>query len=114
MLITRILLVNLYLVLILEVPWAVLFGAKGKRKIITVVLANVVTNPLVVLCSVGAGIFFAKWKLPVIIVLEVFAFVTEGAIFSGCKVFDKRNPYIISLFLNAVSYFTGEIIELII
>ena len=107
MLITRILLVNLYLVLILEVPWAVLFGAKGKRKIITVVLANVVTNPLVVLCSVGAGIFFAKWKLPVII-------VTEGAIFSGCKVFDKRNPYIISLFLNVVSYFTGEIIELII
>ncbi len=105
---------NLLIVFVIETPIAFLMGARKLNKIATVMLANVVTNPVVVFCTLMTILFAGKWSSIVLIVLEISALLTEGYIFSEFKIFEKKNPWLISLGLNSASFLAGEIIDIFI
>lgn len=111
--ITNVLLFNLLIVLISETTLAVIFGARSKKSILTVVLVNVLTNPPIVLTGISMAMFLSSLEPPLIYILEVFVFLLEGFIYLKCKTFGKRNPYLISLVLNLSSYALGELINIL-
>lgn len=106
----KILLNNLLIVFIIEIPTAVVLGARKPKQIITVTLANVITNPVVVLFNLFVLLFAVGWSVPAIILSEILAVVAEGLIFSAFKVF-KKNAFLVSLVLNSASFLAGEFIE---
>lgn len=77
-----------------------------KKNLWIVILAQVVTNPLVVLVPNIAFAFAAEAYLPTLLLMEVFAVVVEWLMY---KYFFKDyaghvKPFILSLVLNAVSF----------
>ena len=109
--IIKILINNLLIVFVIETPIAILLGARKINKIATVLLVNVITNPIVVFLSLMAVLHIGKWSTAVLILLEIFAVLVEGFVFSKCKTFEKKNPWLMSLGLNAASFLVGEVIE---
>ena len=114
MIITRyiwIILTLLLLTILVEGLLSLAFRVRGKELII-LVLANIATNPIVQ--SVAYLVLYFEGKrgsriaMPI---LEIWAVVTEGFIYS--KTFKKRklNPYLLSFILNAASYLLGLVIE---
>ena len=110
--ILKILACNLAMVFIIELPLGFAVGAKTVKKIITMTLINIITNPAVVLTGMCLTLFFETWQYAGIAVLEILVVFTEGFVFSKFKTFDKKNPYFISLMLNVVSFASGEIINI--
>ncbi len=104
---------NLAIVLITEPLLGFIAGAKSVKKIITVMLANVITNPLVVLSALSLTVFCSRLQPTGLFILEVLAVFSEGLMFSKFKTFDKKNPYIISLALNCASFTAGELINML-
>ncbi len=102
---------NLLIVMVIELPAAFLLGARNFRKITTVMLANLITNPVVVFCSLVTMLFASDWSVTVLIISEIAAFLCEGYIFYKFRIFDKKNAWLISLCLNLISFGAGEIIE---
>ncbi len=110
--ILKILALNLAIVFAAELPISFAMGARTARKIITVVLINIITNPTVVLSALCMTLFFAKWQNIGVLILELFVFFVEGFMFSKFKIFGKRNAYLASLLLNIVSFVVGEVINI--
>lgn len=108
--ILKILLNNLLIVFIIEIPLAVVLGARKPKQLVTVTLANVITNPVVVFLNLVVMLFAQSWSVPVLVASEILAVITEGFIFSKFKVF-KKMPFIISLVLNSASFLVGEVID---
>ena len=108
----KILLGNLALVLVLELTAGIVWGVRDGRNIATMALVNVITNPVVVLGRLCLTLFFPRGETIGILVLELLAFLAEGVIYSGYKTFGKRNPYLVSLGLNGISFLAGEIINI--
>ncbi len=103
---------NLLIVFLTELPLACLLGAKNVKKLVTTALINIVTNPAVVLTGLCISMFFSRWKMPGTFILEALVFITEGFMFSRFDIFEKKNPYLISLVLNFTSFLLGELINL--
>lgn len=103
---------NLAIVFVTELTASFAFGAATWRKIATVALINIITNPPVVLSSLCLTLFFEAWHDLGIVVLEVVAVIIEGFMFSKFKTFDNRNPYFVSFVLNAISFSAGELIKI--
>lgn len=104
-----VLLISLGLTLTIELPLLALFGLRG-RELLLGVLANVFTNPPVVLLYhlVKAYVGFPPWLA--LAALEVSAFLAEGLIFRlGTSL---KKPFLVSLAVNAVSFSAGIIISL--
>ena len=103
------LVISLALTLLLEVLFSCFWGVRGKG-LLLVILMNILTNPAVVLlhflCTAVLG-----WNeiLPVL-VLEAAAIVTEGF----CCRDMIRKPWMFAICVNLFSYFSGEILQLII
>ena len=112
--ILKILAINLGIVFLTELSLAFLLGAKSIRKFITVLLVNIITNPLVVIVAICLTLFLTKAQYIGIFILEVIVFIAEGFMFSKFGTFNKKNPYIISLLLNVISFTAGEIIDIIL
>ena len=112
--ILKILVRNLMLTVLLEVPVGYALGARKSKKVITMILANVITNPLVGYFRLCLILFFSNMESAGILVLEFLAFISEGFMFSKFDTIDKRNPYLVSLILNLISFSIGEIIALIL
>lgn len=110
--ILKILAGNLAIVFVIELSLGVLLGAKTIRKIITMVLVNIITNPAVVLSGMCLTLFLSRWESIGICILEVLVVVTEGFMFWKFKTFDRKNPYLISLVLNVASFAVGEVINI--
>lgn len=110
--ILKILLGNLVLVLMIEGLPGIVMGARTWRKITTIALINVITNPVVVLGRLCITLFFAFWEPIGILMLELMAFLVEGIAYARWKTFGDRNPYLVSLVLNLVSFGIGEIINI--
>ena len=81
-----------------------------KKDFLNVALVNIMTNPLVVIISIyiglKCGIFYRNIFL---VVLEILVVITEGYVYSKYLDYKKINPYLLSLLLNLLSYFIGEI-----
>lgn len=95
---TEIFMLSLGLTLLLELPMAYLWGLRG-RDLITVLAANVMTNPLAValyLCGLP--------QVPI----ELGVVIAEG--FAYSLHFEKR-PWLLSLVSNALSWGIGLLLN---
>ena len=100
--------VSLALTLALELGFALLWGA-GRRDLPLVALANVLTNPPVVLGSTLAALFFPAALPPVTFVLEAGAVLVEGRLFAERG--GIRFPWGFSLCANLFSFSVGLLIK---
>ena len=99
--------VSLALTLVLELGFALLWGV-GRRDLSLVALANVLTNPAVVLCHALASLFFPAALLPVTFALETAAILVEGWLFAGRG--GIRFPWGFSICANLFSFSVGLLI----
>lgn len=106
---------NLVATLLIEVPLALALGVRGRKNVWTVYEVNCLTNPIVVtilfllvrttLCIPAVrGILF---------LMECVVVWAEGMIYKRRLTDAPMSPIKLSLILNAVSYGTGLVLELI-
>ena len=95
------LLVSLLLTLLLECAFAFVAGARTPRRLLLVALVNVLTNPpVVLLCTLFPSPLLA-------------AVLTEGLIYRS-RADWLRRPFLFSLAVNAFSYLTGLLLNLLL
>lgn len=101
----------LSLTIIIELSLAVILGIRDKKDILNIILVNVMTNPLLV--SLTTYITYNRIfnRILFIIIMEVLVVIIEGFTYKKILKFKKINPYVLSLILNASSYFIGELIN---
>ena len=101
----------LILTIIIEVFVAYLFGYR-KKDLVNIMLANIITNPIVVVVPVYFNIKYGILERNIVLyILEILTVIVEGFIYN--KYFNKRsmNTYKLSLILNIITYLAGEIIN---
>ena len=102
----------LVLTIILEVIAAFMFMVRDKKDFLNIILANILTNPLVVSISVYFNLKYGlEGRRYSLIILELSAFFVEGFIYSRYLKYRKINPYLLSIFLNMASFLFGEVIN---
>ena len=99
--------VSLALTLVLELGFALLWGA-GIHNLSLIALANVLTNPVVVLCHTLAALFLPGALPPVTFALEAGAVLAEGRLFATRG--DIRSPWGFALCANLFSFSVGLLI----
>lgn len=101
----------LALTILIECAAAWTLGVRTKRDQTTVVLVNLLTNPLVVSLGAAARFFIGMGAvLPVTLVMEAAAVIAEGAVYKK-TINAKRDPYVISLVCNLASFLIGEVLN---
>jgi hypothetical protein len=98
--------------ILIEIVIGLIIGIRNKRDFLIILLVNVFTNPLVT--SIPTFIYISWGSTPYIIsliLLELFAFASEGFIYEKVLNYKKINPFIISLILNLSSYLIGLLIN---
>jgi len=103
---------SLALTLVLESGFFLLTGKRNKKDLLLVALANVMTNPAVVLLYWLAVTYSGFNWIVTTAVLEVLAVLTEGYIYKKHGQ-DFKRPYGFSLFANTFSYGTGLLLQMI-
>ena len=103
---------SLSLTLVLETGFFLLTGKRNKKDLLLVALANVMTNPAVVLLYWLAVDYSGFNWIITTAVLEVLAVLTEGYMYKK-RGQDFKRPYGFSLFANMFSYGTGVLLQMI-
>ena len=101
--------VSLGLTLLFEIPFAALWGLR-KRDLSLAVLVNLLTNPVVVLCTLLWRTYVPCPDWPAVAVLELAAVVTEGLLYRDLGEHIRR-PILLSVCANALSYSLGLLIN---
>lgn len=96
--------VSLALTLALELAFALVWRVK-REDLPAVVLANVLTNPIVVLCRHAAAWYVPRYLVVVTLALELWAVGTEGLIYRRRS--QIARPWTFSLCANVLSYCAG-------
>ena len=104
------LLVSLVLTLVIEIAYALIRKVRG-RDLLVVLLCNCLTNPPVVLLHTFCQANGRLPMIPVVIVLEVSAILMERRCYKTASSIEK--PFWFSLQANAISYFTGLLLQMI-
>lgn len=91
----------------IELPICLLWGMRG-RDLIFVLLANLLTNPIVNVLYALASLYTPIPRVASIAVLEIAAVVTEWLIYRSAT--DAKRPFLVSLTANAASYGAGLLI----
>lgn len=99
--------ISLALTLALELIFALVWRVE-RSDLPAVALANLLTNPIVVLCRYAAAWYFPKYLLAVTLALELWAVGMEGVIYRRRSQISR--PWAFSLCANGVSFFSGLII----
>lgn len=100
--------------IVIEVGVAFIIGYR-KKDLINILLANVLTNPIVSSVPVYFNVKYSVSARNIcLIILELMVLVVEGFIYHKYLKNRKINPYILSIILNASSYLIGELINYII
>jgi hypothetical protein len=104
--------VSLILTLVIETGFFLLTGKHDRKDLLLLVLANVLTNPVVVLSYWIVALYIGFIAFAVLPVLELSAVLVEGYVY---KKYGRsfRRPYLFSLSANAVSFAVGVIIHVI-
>lgn len=104
----------LLLTIVIEGIFGLAFGVRSVRGQLIMLLANLLTNPLVNavhgFCAYGLGLHGAALG-GIILALEAGAFAAEGYVYSIRT--DIKRPFLFSFGANAFSYTVGVIIGLI-
>lgn len=95
---------SLALTLALELTFALIWRVEW-RDFPAVALANVLTNPIVVLCHYAAAWYFPKYLIAVTLALELGAVGTEGLIYRRRS--QIARPWAFSLCANILSFCAG-------
>jgi len=94
--------ISLLLTLAIELLIALIWGIRGRRKILLVLLVNILTNPAaVLLCWLGIP------QLPV----ELAVVLTEALIYKD-PAWNIRRPVLLAVVCNAISWGTGILIQM--
>lgn len=101
---------SLGLTLLLELSLLALLGYRSKRALIIAALANLLTNPPVVLCYILLTERGIVSRPLAVAVLEAAAVTVEWLCYKY-RLPQVRRPFLLSLGLNAFSYFTGLILQ---
>ncbi len=105
----------LFFTIAIETSLALILQVRNKKDLINVILVNVITNPIVVILPYVVGIIYnMKYRLILLAILELWAFLLEGFFYKKYLIYKKINPYILSLILNICSYLLGDVINKII
>ncbi len=97
---------------LVEVIASLIMKVRDKKDILNIALANVLTNPIVVVSSTLVNIFWgSKARLLSLIFLESLAILIEGYIYKKNLNYRRINPYILSIILNIMSYSVGLLIN---
>ena len=102
----------LILTIVIELVFAILLGVRNKKDFFTVILVQIVTNPIVV--TVPYLIYLNYGYVPYIVsiyVLEIITILVEGLIYFKVLKFRKIDPFVFAFILNGLSYAIGEIIN---
>ena len=99
--------VSLALTLALELAFALVWRVE-RSDLPAVALANLLTNPVVVLCRHGAAWYFPRYLIAVTAALELWAVGTEGLIYARRSRIAR--PWAFSLCANGLSFLIGFII----
>ena len=103
---------SLALTLAFEAGFFLLIGKRNKRDLLLLILVNVLTNPIVVLTFSLAVLYTGLNGYIILIPLELFAILAEGYYY---KKYGEsfRRPYLFSLAANMVSFWAGELIQVL-
>lgn len=105
----------LILTIIIETIMAIIIGIRNKKDILNIILVNILTNPLVTSIPVYFNIRYGVLERNIsLIILEIFTVIIEGIIYIKVLKFKRINLILISVYLNACSYFIGEIVNFIL
>ena len=89
-------------------------GIRYKKDFLNIIIANIITNPIVVSFPVYVMIRYGIYAENIILaILEILTVLVEGFIYSRVLKYKKINPFIISFILNLGSYLIGEVINMI-
>ncbi len=91
----------------IEIPVCLLWGMRG-RDLLFVLLANLLTNPVVNVLYALAYLYTPIPRVASIAVLEIAAVVTEWLVYRSAT--DAKRPFLVSLTANAASYGVGLLI----
>lgn len=101
-------LVCLILTVLLEAAFAFLCGVRSGYGQLVVLLANVITNPLLnSILTVVSFYLSPSYYSIFLVLLEILVVAAEGLIYQKMELPVKWNPFVLSLLLNACSYFIG-------
>lgn len=95
----------------IEIPVCLLWGMR-RRDLLFVLLANVLTNPLLNVLYALARLYTAIPPAAVLAVLEPAAVAVEWAVYRSAT--DVKRPFPASLTANAASFFAGLVITSIL
>ena len=99
---------GLALTLLFECFLALLLGVRKKEHMLFILLANIVTNPVVVLVSYLCMYYTALPIGMVTLLLELWAIGMESLAYRWGKL---SHPLLLSLGLNGISYLLGNAIN---
>lgn len=100
--------------IVIELIIGIILGINNKKDILTIILVNVITNPIVVFVPRIIYKYYGyKEEIIVLVFLEILTILFEGYIYHTRFKYKKLNPYFISLLLNLISYFMGEFIKML-
>lgn len=107
----KIMAICLALTVTTEVFVSLILGVRGVRNLLVVALASVMTNPLVVCVSKLVNYYYGPHAhIVALVILEIFALITEGLVYRYALDYKKINPFLLSLILNFASYTIGVLI----
>ena len=100
--------------IILECGIAYLLGYR-KKDMLFILLVNVLTNPIVVSVNIYFQMHYGINGHEIsLLLLELFAFLSEAIIYKFALENKKINVFTLSLILNASSFGIGELINMIL
>ena len=94
--------------LLLETGMAAALGVRGKGDLGILLLANMLTNPIVSVLPTAAAFYLGhKALVPVTAVSEVGAVLAEWMVYKKLLSFKRIHPLFLSFILNLGSYVAG-------
>lgn len=99
--------------ILIECILAFLLKVRERKDLLNIMLANIITNPIVVTLPIFIYFFnfnFFYYRFTFYL-LEIITVIVEGFIYHKFLKFKKIDPYILSLILNLSSYLIGEAIN---
>lgn len=96
--------VSLALTQVLELAFALIWRVE-RPDLPTVALANLLTNPVVVLCHHAVAWYLPEYLVAATLALELWAVGTEGAVYRRRSQINR--PWTFSLCANGLSFLSG-------
>jgi len=108
------LVISLILTLIIEIATSFIIGIRNKDDIEIVIVANIITNPVVVFvtnCILALNNMIV-YNI-VVAFMEILAVIIEAILYKDLLKYKDKSPWLISIFNNVVSFSIGVIINII-